>query len=412
MSRRLYNSALAEVGQKICADPLIRSPVVSSSLPAHSMASSVNPGSIEIARLETDSPTAATAWDGFVAGQPAAAIAHAFAWGAVIQRAYGHRTYHLAAKSGDEIVGVLPLTEVRSRLFGTSLTSLPYHDVAGMLGNDPAVRAALLTAAVQLAGERRIRRMDIRSLGQPAYSGPVAQHKVTLILNLGDDEEALWKAIGSKPRNQVRKAEKSGLTAIRTGKEGLDDFYRVYAANMRDLGSPPHKPAWFRAIFDRFGGAAGCHLVQLEGATIGGLIALDQGDTVTVPWASSDRRYFKLCPNNLLYWETFRAAIQRGYTRFDFGRSSRGAGTYKFKRQWGATEVQLYWQELDATRIGPAEIAAQTAIPAAVDDSGDAAADGEPSPSATRALAVRVWQRLPVGMATWIGSRLRGGITL
>jgi serine/alanine adding enzyme len=28
---------------------------------------------------------------------------------------------------------------------------------------------------------------------------------------------------------------------------------------------------------------------------------------------------------------------------FDFGRSSIGSGTHRFKRQWGAREVPLYW---------------------------------------------------------------------
>jgi len=36
-------------------------------------------------------------------------------------------------------------------------------------------------------------------------------------------------------------------------------------------------------------------------------------------------------------------AIRRGYQYYDFGRSTRDASTYKFKKQWGAKGYPLYW---------------------------------------------------------------------
>ena len=45
----------------------------------------------------------------------------------------------------------------------------------------------------------------------------------------------------------------------------------------------------------------------------------------------------------LLYWTVLKYAIESGYKEFDFGRSTVGSGTFKFKQQWGASPVQLYW---------------------------------------------------------------------
>jgi hypothetical protein len=45
----------------------------------------------------------------------------------------------------------------------------------------------------------------------------------------------------------------------------------------------------------------------------------------------------------LLYWTCLEFATQKGYGTFDFGRSTRGEGTYKFKEQWGARPQPLYW---------------------------------------------------------------------
>ena len=67
-------------------------------------------------------------------------------------------------------------------------------------------------------------------------------------------------------------------------------------------------------------------------------------DTLMDPWASSLRRHFALCPNQVLYWEALRRAIASGLKRFDFGRSQWGSPTFRFKEQWGAKPVALRYQ--------------------------------------------------------------------
>src|SRR5439155_74702 len=61
------------------------------------------------------------------------------------------------------------------------------------------------------------------------------------------------------------------------------------------------------------------------------------------------KEYFALCPNMLLYWETLRMACMNGFRSFDFGRSSRHSGTYRFKVQWGAREEPLFWYTIPIT---------------------------------------------------------------
>jgi FemAB-related protein (PEP-CTERM system-associated) len=344
-------------------------------------------------------------WDQFVESTPGGTVSHLHGWGQIIARTYGHRTHYLVAHRHGEPAGVLPLTEVRSRLFGSSLVSMPYLDSGGILTADPGVWTPLLRAARELGRDLGIARLDLRSPTRPPLAVPVRRDRVTLVLELPPDTETLWKSIGAKTRNQVRKAEKSGL-AFETATAGcVRDFYQVYAANMRNLGSPPHARAWFETIFEVFEGRASCHQVRLGARVVGGLIALQCAHQWTVPWASSDRRYFKLCPNNLLYWGTLGAAIEGSIGRFDFGRSAPDSGTYRFKRQWGASEQALHWHEVDAY---------------GADEYSPLAAGEEPARlSTTDTAAVRhrhhletAWKWLPVPLATWLGSRLRGGITL
>lgn len=344
-------------------------------------------------------------WNAFILVHPEATVAHLWPWSAVIQEAYGHRTHHLVARDGSGVAGVLPLVEVRSRIFGSSLCSMPYLDTGGIVASASAAWSGLVAAACDLALGLGIRRLDLRHAGRPRLAVPARRDKVNLVLALGRDEKDLWNGIGAKTRNQVRKAEKAGLTAERAGADGVELFYRVWRVNMRDLGSPAHHRRWFERLFTHFGPRAGLILVRRQGLVIGGLVTLEFRDTMVVPWASSDRRYLSLCPNNLLYWMALREALRRGLARFDFGRSSIGSGTYQFKRQWGAVESPLYWQELDpAGRAGATPLLAAGESPPPIADTPDA--------DPRRERAASLWRRLPVPVATWLGGRLRGGITL
>jgi FemAB-related protein (PEP-CTERM system-associated) len=211
-----------------------------------------------------------------------------------------------------------------------------------------------------------------------------------MILDLLDGPDEMWKRFDAKLRNQVRKASKSGLTAGWSNKEGLSDFYKIFAANMRDLGSPVHSYDFFGAILDEFDDSAKIMLVRKDEDVIGGAVCLSFKDSMIVPWASSLREYFSLCPNNLLYWEMIRWGCKNGYQRFDFGRSSPDSGTYHFKKQWGAKEEPLHWQCI-SRKIG------QAVMPHADDNK--------------YRWIIKVWSHLPLSFTKFVGPLVRGQVS-
>jgi FemAB-related protein (PEP-CTERM system-associated) len=200
----------------------------------------------------------------------------------------------------------------------------------------------------------------------------------------------MWKGFDAKVRNQIRKAQKSELVASWDGPQALEEFYEVFAQNMRDLGSPVHSKKLFIAIFEEFADSVKFMLVKKGNLTIGGAVCFLFKDTLQVPWASSRREYFSSCPNNLLYWEMIRWGCENGYRRFDFGRSSPGSGTYRFKQQWGTREESLYWQCWKKNN------SRQTLIHA-----------NDPKYQ----WMIRVWQNLPVPVARVIGPVVRGHLS-
>ncbi len=285
-------------------------------------------------------------WSDYLAGQPDATLFHHPGWGRVMNAVYGNGCVYLTARRGDRTVGVLQVVDKRSRLFGRYLCSLPYFDASGILADDPETAQALLSRARALREERGVQWVELRQESMIDGSLPVRTDKITLWLALPGSPEELWQALKPKVRNQVRKAEKEGLTVHRGGPELLDEFYAIYLRTMRDLGSPPHSRLFFREIFSGFSASARLVVArQGERPVAAGLMLCDR-HSVHVPWAASDWRVSDLCGNMLLYWSMLSDACDRKAGRFDFGRSTRDSGTHRFKKQWGAEEVPLYWQYL------------------------------------------------------------------
>lgn len=324
-------------------------------------------------------------WDDFVGRADDGTMAHRWAWTQIVAAAYGHQVFPLAAVRDEAIAGILPLVLVRGRLFGRHLVSMPFLDYGGLCtAGDRAAEGALVAAALELARSKEAR-LELRHLTDRAIGLPASLHKVTMTLDLTGGEDAVWSSIRSNRRGQVRKARRNGLVVSIHGMDGLGDFYRVMATNMRDLGSPVHRRGFYREILTRFGEDARILLTHDAGRAVGAGMVLFHRNRAVLPWSSSLRASLSRGPNQLLYWEAIRYGIQRGCREFDFGRSSRDSGTYESKREWGAQPVQLFWHH------HPEE---------------ESAADGD----GRLEWATRLWRRLPVPLATIAGAMVRGGL--
>ena len=308
----------------------------------------------------------------------------------MVERSYGHRPFYLWASQDGKVKGILPLMLMRSVLFGKSLVSLPFLDDGGICADDEETALELYSHARRLCEREGADLLDLRHRAPSGLGLAPQGSKVTFVLQLARDPERAWTSLDSKVRNQIRKSMKSGLEVSWHGREGLDGFYDAFATNMRDLGSPVHSRKFFATILSEFPDSARLILVTDGGRTIGGAVCLSFKDTVIVPWASSRRAYRPSCPNHLLYWEAIRWSSQEGFRRFDFGRSSRGSGTYNFKKQWGAVEQPLGWEMWGQKghRGGPIE-----------------------SSDTRYATVARVWKHLPVAITRFCGPMLRGQIS-
>lgn len=301
-----------------------------------------------------------------------------------------HEPYLLVAKTEDRPAGVLPLALVKSWLFGRFLVSLPYVNSAGVVARDEQAAGALIDRAVALADQLDVRYLELRHehpIEHPALGARVAT-KVHMRLRLPGSTEDLWKSFKPKVRNQIRKGENSRLSVHWGGHEILGDFYSVFARNMRDLGTPVFSRAVFRNILSEFPREAELCLLKADRRPVAAALLVHGDGCTQVPSASSLRRYNPTNANMLMYWHLLCRAIERGQDVFDFGRSSRDSGTFRFKKQWGASPEPAVWQYY--VRKGHV-------------------ADMRPEGGKYDRM-IRLWRRLPVWLTRFLGPPIVRGI--
>ena len=318
----------------------------------------------------------AARWDAYVRSRPESHFGQRAAWRALTESTFPVRSCYSLAERGGTIVGVLPLFAKEHELF-----SAP----GGLLADDDAAAEALLAPARERVKREKLRWLELRDQRVRWPGLATSTEHLTLELALEPTVDQQWKAFDAKLRNQIRKGEKSSF-GLRWGREHVGDFHRVLLENLRDLGTPVRGADYFRRALAALDDDADLLVLDLDGAPVGTMFTVVQGSRMTDPWASSLRRVLARCPNHVLYWAALRRAIELGLTRFDFGRSQRGAGTWSFKTQWGAEPVQLYYQYALGTAAAVPTLEAQKGALAA---------------------AVKVWQRLPLPVAAVLGEHVR-----
>lgn len=335
-------------------------------------------------------------WDNYVLTHLDASPYHLFAWKLAIETTYGHRCFYLYAEQNKQVVGILPLVRLHFPSVVDELIALPYCDLGACLTTCDQIQDALLREAVELQQKLKVKKLHLRGplretelknrLLQPETTG-----KVRMLLDLPPSAAELFAGFKSKLRSQIRKAEKNGVVFRWGGREDLTALYAVFAQNMRDLGSPVHKKQWLDNVLAMYAQRAKAGLVYFENKPIGMGIILMDGQSVSIPWASTLRGYNHLNPNMFLYWNFLQFSADHGFAYFDFGRSTEDEGTYKFKLQWGATPKPLHWYKTMTTLKNNST---------------------ESKPSNKRHLAAALWRKLPLALANAVGPFIRKYISL
>jgi len=330
------------------------------------------------------SPDESVRWDEFVSHCAEATFFHRIGWKRVLQECFGHRTHYLLAERGSNIVGVLPLAEVKSLFFGHSLVSLPFCAYGGVAATDPGAITALHRSARELGKRLGVAHLELRDRTRREPEWPQQGLYVTFRKELLPDVEANLAAIPRKQRAVVRKGINNGLTSHIDS--SVDRFFRLYADNMHRHGTPPLSRRYFETLQNTFG-----HDVEVltitdpGGKAVSSVLSFYFRDEVLPYYAGDDVVARDLGANDFKYWELMRRACERGIRTFDYGRSKQGTGPFDFKKNWGFEPAPLVYEYCLYRR--------------------DRIPENNPLNPKYRAL-IALWRRLPIPVANFLGPHL------
>ena len=320
--------------------------------------------------------------EAFVRAHPDATPFHLPAWTRAVERGCAQRCATLIAERGGAIVGVLPLTEMRSPLFGKALVSAGFAVGGGVLGEDGE---ALADAAWALAQRRGIPSVELRGGAVPEGWAVDDTTYLGFARDLADSDEAELLAIPRKQRAEVRKGLASDLTIATGGIELAGEHYAIYATSVRSLGTPVFPRRLFRAVLETMD--ADILTIRHEGRAVASVLSLYWNGTVYPYWGGGTEAARRLRANDRMYFALMSHARARGCTRFDFGRSKTGTGPAAYKKTWGFEGRPLRYSTLS------------TSTPRTVNPA-----------NPKFALLVKTWRRLPLPIANVVGPWISRGL--
>ena len=325
-------------------------------------------------------------WDAFVQSCPEATFFHRAGWQRVIERAFGHKTFFYLAERSGQIEGVLSLCQIKSPLFGHSLSSLPFCVYGGVAATSDEARGLLDDAALKLAAELKVGHLEYRTI-LPAHPNDPQWHGkelyVTFRKAITGDDEANMNAIPRKQRAMVRKGIKAGLTG--EVDQNVDRFFTAYSTSVHRLGTPVFSKKYFRILKEVFANDCEIRTIVKGDQIVAAVMSFFFHDEVIPYYGGGMPAAREFAGNDFMYWNLMQTAAARGYRVFDFGRSKLGTGAYDFKKNWGFEAQPLAYEY---------RLQTATAVP-----------DNNPLNPKYQAF-IKLWRKLPLPIANLLGPHI------
>lgn len=282
-------------------------------------------------------------WERYVEHCVQASFFHRIGWRDILEDEFRHRTHYLIAERGATIVGVLPLAEMNSRLFGHSLVSLPFCVHAGPAADDTTAAQALVDAAEALGRKLGVEHLELRNRSVLRPDWAHSDLYVTYRRNLVRDVDANLLAVPRKQRAMVRKGIANGLASQVDSDSSR--FFRLFSDNVHRHGTPTFSRRYFERLLATF--PDDCEVLTVVDATgtpVSGVLSFYFRDEVLPYYAGDTVRARDLAANDFKYWALMKRACERGISVFDYGRSKRGTGSFDFKKNWGFEPTPLAYE--------------------------------------------------------------------
>lgn len=164
------------------------------------------------------------------------------------------------------------------------------------------------------------------------WRGFEATPQYSYVVDLSPDRSTLLERFSRDARNNIR-TDATGLEIAEAGANSIPPLIDQLRTRHRERGEPYGVTADFVTdLYERLpDGVVRPYVVRQEGTMVGGMIALEDGDTV-YRWQGGVKPDVDFPVNELLDWHIMRRAAERNRRRYDLvGANHRSIARYKSK---------------------------------------------------------------------------------
>ena len=309
---------------------------------------------MSVTRLEIDDPR----WVEFLSSHPDATPFHDLSWCQVLKACYGYQPLLLAVFGADgHLAAGVPLMDIHSRLTGRRLVGLPFSDYCAPLATDDASLIELMDGVQGWRLAHANVPVEIRwplPLQADIYAVKEVVRHVTPLENDADQTVRHFK---KSVVRLIRQAENADIVIQRSDTwDAVQTYYGLHRETRRRLGAPTQPFRFFRLLWEQvLQQQRGFVLLAYHaGQPIAGALFLHANKMLVYKYGASLAEYWRLRPNNLLFWEAIRWGCENGDTVFDWGRTDlEEEGLRQFKRGWGGKETILRYSMLTSRAPEP-----------------------------------------------------------
>lgn len=221
--------------------------------------------------------------------------------------------------------------------------SVPFCVYGGIAAEDDDSASALAAEAKELSRQLNCDYLELRHQRRQMPQWVCKDDLyVTFRKTISSSDEENLAAIPRKQRAMIRKGQKAGLrSSVVTG---LDEFYAMYSESVRNLGTPVFGKRYFEILQKEFSDETEIIVVCDADQPVSAVLSFYHKDEVLPYYGGGSVRARATCANDFMYWQVMCSAVRRGVSVFDYGRSKKGTGAYRFKKHWGFEPQPLVYE--------------------------------------------------------------------
>lgn len=274
-------------------------------------------------------------WNRIVLNSANGRLCHLYEWSEILPRVYNYKPVYLTIRKNDEIIGVFPSFLIKSRLFGNRLVSMPFTSYGGPVFSEytEGTNEKLLSTVVSIAKSSNLEYVEIRSpsdqyrkeIEKSNFIENTNYNYCTFLVDLKQDSRDILMSLRKSTRRGIMIAEKRGVSIEECQKESdLYIFYDLYLATMRKHGTPPHRFEFFKEVWNYFyPDNLKIFFAIFKDKIISAMLFYILNKRIHYAYGASvgEKKYLRLCPNNLIIWHAIKFGKARNLSFLDLGRT-------------------------------------------------------------------------------------------